>query len=110
MIRVTVFQDSERLIKGIEYIGHAGYGGDDGADIVCSAVSALTLNMANSVEEFTEDGFQGQVDEENGGFSFFFTKSVSKESKLLMDSLILGLTNIKETYGEEYITIGFKEV
>ncbi len=110
MIRVTVFQDSEKLVKGIECSGHAGYGGDEGTDIVCSAVSALTLNMANSVEEFTDDGFQGEMDEENGGFSFFFTKAISRESKLLMDSLILGLTNIRESYGEEYITIRFKEV
>ena len=36
-----------------------------GKDIVCAAVSALTVNMANSVETFTDDGFEGSVDEED---------------------------------------------
>lgn len=109
MICVTVFQDSERQTTGLECRGHAGFG-EEGQDIICAAVSALTLNMANSVESFTHDPFAGEVDEESGGFSFYFTGAVSKESRLLMDSLVLGLTQIQESYGNEYITIGFKEV
>ena len=66
--------------------------------------------MANSVEQFTDDGFDGNVEEETGHFTFRFTGDISKESKLLMDSLILGLKNIEEAYGEEYIKIRFKEV
>ena len=79
-------------------------------DIVCASASALVLNMANSVEQFTDDGFDGNVEEETGHFTFRFTGDISKESKLLMDSLILGLKNIEEAYGEEYIKIRFKEV
>ena len=97
MIRVTVFQDSGGQAEGITCVGHAGYG-QEGTDIVCAAVSALVLNMANSVERFTDDGFEGQEDE------------ASVESRLLMDSLILGLSNIREAYGEEYIAINVKEV
>ncbi len=109
MIQVTVFRDSCKQVRGIEYKGHADYA-EYGQDIICSAVSALTLNMANSVEAFTDDPFEGQVDEEKGGFTFHFTGTVSRESKLLMDSLILGITNIRETYGNEYINIRFREV
>lgn len=109
MIHVTVFRDSSRLVKGIEYKGHAGYA-EYGQDIICSAMSALALNMANSVEAFTDDPFDGQVDEENGGFTFHFTGTVSRESNLLMDSLILGITNIQEAYGNEYINIRYREV
>ena len=89
--------------------GHAGYD-EAGRDIICAAVSSLTLNMANSVEAFTEDGFDGSVEEETGHFIFRFTGDISPESKLLMDSLILGIKNIVETYGEEYIKIRFEEV
>ena len=109
MIQVNVFSDSEGNTRGIEVKGHAGYD-EYGRDIVCAAVSSLTLNMANSVERFTDDGFDGSVEEETGHFNFRFTGEISKESKLLMDSLILGLENIGETYGEEYIKIRFKEV
>ncbi|MFR5602291.1 MAG: ribosomal-processing cysteine protease Prp [Lachnospiraceae bacterium] len=109
MIQVTVFQDSDKEYVGITLTGHAGYG-EYGQDIVCASVSALVLNMANSVEHFTEDGFEGQVEEESGSFFFRFTTAISLESKLLMDSLILGLENIKEEYGAQYITIRFEEV
>ena len=39
----------------MEVKGHAGYD-EYGKDIVCAAVSVLTVNMANSVEKFTDDG------------------------------------------------------
>ena len=109
MIRVNVFSDSEGNTRKIELKGHAGYD-DYGKDIVCASASALVLNMANSVEQFTDDGFDGNVEEETGHFTFRFTGDISKESKLLMDSLILGLKNIEEAYGDEYIKIRFKEV
>ena len=45
-----------------------------------------------------------------GQFSFLFPDSMSPESQLLMKSLILGLTNIRDEYGAEYINFRFREV
>ena len=109
MIQVDVYSDSKGCTTGVEVKGHAGYD-EYGKDIVCAAVSVLTVNMANSVEKFTDDGFEGSVDEKTGQFIFHFTGTVSAESKLLMDSLILGLTDIAESYGDKYIKIRFREV
>ena len=41
---------------------------------------------------------------------FRFLSEISSESKLLMNSLVFGLQNIEEDYGEPYIKIRFKEV
>ena len=112
MIQVTIFKestDSGDVFTGVELLGHAGYA-ESGRDIVCAAVSALVLNMANSVETFTDDGFEGEMDEQTGGFSFHFTADISPESQLLMNSLILGLQNIGKEYGERHIIIRFEEV
>ena len=112
MIQVTIFRDSEEsgdVFTGVELSGHAGYA-ESGRDIVCAAVSALVLNMANSVEAFTEDGFEGEMDEQTGGCSFHFTAEISPESQLLMNSLVLGLRNIEKEYGERHIIIRFEEV
>ncbi|MEG0368964.1 MAG: ribosomal-processing cysteine protease Prp [Hungatella sp.] len=109
MIRVTVFQDSDEVYTGIELAGHAGFG-EYGQDIVCAAASALVLNMANSVEQFTEDPFEGSMEEETGSFSFHFTSIIGLESKLLMNSLVLGLKNVESEYGKQYIKIQFEEV
>ena len=102
MIKATVFKNStdsgNAVYTGIVMEGHAGYV-DEGEDIICAAVSALALNFFNSVEAFTE-----------GSFEFRFTSDISPESKLLMNSLILGLQNIERDYGKSYINVKFKEV
>ena len=105
MINVTVSLDSEHRYHGISFLGHAGLANDyqEGQELVCAAVSALTLNMANSVEHFTEDQFEADEDEQSGMFRFRFTGTISPEAALLMNSLVLGLEDIEETYGEPYI-------
>ena len=112
MIRVTVFCDSEHRYQGIDLCGHAGdaLNPREGQELVCAAVSALMLNMANSVEQFTEDPFQADEDETDGVFRFRFTSSISPESELLINSLVSGLLDIEEEYGEPYIKIRFEEV
>ena len=112
MINVTVFVDSGHNYHGIELLGHAGCADDyqEGQELVCAAVSALTLNMANSVEYFTEDRFTAEEEEESGLFRFHFSDKSSPEAALLMNSLVLGLEDIEETYGEPYIKIRFEEV
>lgn len=109
MIQVTILRDREKTVRGIEIDGHAGYA-EYGQDILCSAVSALSLNMANSVERFTDDSFEGSAAEDGGKFAFSFSGVISPESQLLMNSLILGLENIREEYGAEYINFRFREV
>lgn len=73
-------------------------------DIVCAAVSALVINTINSIEEFTGDAFT--CDCRDGMIrSWEFTSEVSKETELLMDSLMLGLSGIQKSYGEMYLQI-----
>ena len=46
-----------QVSKGADSItikGHAGYA-EEGYDIICAAVSALTVNTINSIEQFTEE-------------------------------------------------------
>lgn len=113
MIQATVLRESgdsgSVLYRGIKLEGHAGYA-EEGEDIICAAVSALAINFYNSVETFTEDEFEGAAGQEDIQFEFRFTSQISPESKLLMNSLVLGLQNIEKDYGKTYIIIRFKEV
>ena len=114
MIQVTVLVDSEQSNCGILMCGHADYGEKDryqqGQELVCAAVSALTLNMANSVEHFTDTPFEAEMEEDSGLFCFRFTEKAGSEATLLINSLIFGLLDIEEEYGEPYIKISYKEV
>ena len=108
MIKVTIYQSSEGEISGFAIQGHAGYAAS-GSDIVCAAVSVLAQNTVNSIEQFTQDGFTADVDEEEGGLYLKMELGYSKESKLLLDSLILGLQGIEEEY-MDYLDVIFEEV
>ncbi len=112
MIHIKIYTDSDDHYRKITLKGHAGNADHEaeGQDLVCAAVSALTLNMANSIERFTEDRFEASEDEGSGGFEFEFISDISPESEILMNSLVFGLLNIEEEYGEPYINIRFEEV
>ena len=108
MIRFTVWK-SDSQYKGFESSGHAGYA-NAGEDIICSAVSVLTINAVNSIESFTEDVFELEQSQDGGMLRVKFPESLSKKAALLMDSLVLGIESIEADYGNEYITLIFEEV
>ena len=87
--------------------GHAGYA-EAGQDIVCAAVSALIITTVNSLEKFTDDKFD--VQEKDGFVSIHFRNDLSERGMLLMDSLLLGLTEIAGSYNNRYLTVKVKEV
>lgn len=107
MIEVSIDKDLEGNIKSLTISGHAGYG-EYGQDIVCSAVSVLAINLVNSIEEFTDDKFE--LDMDDGYFKLILNSGLSTSSKLLLDSCILGIKSIKKQYGNNYIKIKFQEV
>ena len=107
MVNVTIYK-KEGLIEGFHFSGHAGYA-EHGKDIVCAGVSALVLNAINSIEEFTEDKFTCEVQEESGDVIFHLVETPTREASLLLDSLVLGVTGIRDTY-RKYITLNFREV
>ena len=108
MIKVTIYQDSEQKISRFLMQDHAGYA-ESGSDIVCAAASALAQNTVNSIEQFTDDAFTVDVDEVSGGLDVRLEPGYSKETELLLNSLILGLQGIEEE-DMEYIDVIFEEV
>ena len=108
MIRFKVWRSADQY-KGFETSGHAGYA-EDGDDIICSAVSVLTINTINSIEEFTEDAYQVEQAEDGGYLRVLFPEDLSDRAGLLMDSLILGIKSIQADYGNDYITLLSEEV
>ncbi|MBE5939867.1 MAG: ribosomal-processing cysteine protease Prp [Lachnospiraceae bacterium] len=107
MITFTVFKDSDNIYRAFSSTGHAKFA-KFGKDIVCSAVSVLVINTINSIEQFTDDKFDANV--EDGLVTFSFKdRVISHESTLLMDSLVLGINGIVSDY-PKHIQILFKEV
>ena len=103
MITVSFFRTEDRHIKGMECSGHAG-AGEEGFDIVCSAVSALAINTVNALEEMTEVGFDEEAREDGGWLKVMLETSDDHDSQLLMRALELGIRQMAEAY-PEYIRI-----
>ena len=113
MITVNVLVDSEGEHRGFRISGHAGFG-EAGEDIVCAAVSVLAQNTVNAIEAFTEDLFHCSV--EDGYLDCSFSGNVSKETKLLLNTMLLGLESIRDSSpkedqkGDPFIRIMTEEV
>lgn len=109
MVKVTIYQNQDDVFCGFRMEGHAGFAAY-GNDIVCSAVSVLVINTMNSIEQFTDDKFDGAVHEEKDVVSFnIISEPVSASAVLLLNSLVLGLKAIQGKYGKKYIRIKIKK-
>ena len=108
MTTITIFKSSENIV-GFRAYGHAGFD-RRGRDIVCSAISMITINFINSVEKFTDDRYEYDTNEKDGMIYFQFSSLPSHDAKLLMDSLMLGLESIVTSYGDKYLRLEYKEV
>ena len=106
MITITVKKRNGNYLEFVSK-GHAGYA-EEGQDIVCAAVSVLIITTVNSLEKFTDDKFD--VQEKDGFVSIHFRNDLSERGMLLMDSLLLGLTEIAGSYNNRYLTVKVKEV
>ncbi len=108
MINVLIFNDKNGCCRGFDCQGHAGYA-DAGEDIVCSAVSVLTINTVNAIENFTDDPFICIPDEESGLIQVNFQDVLSHDADLLVKTMIQGLCSIAEIYSD-HIHVEIKEV
>ena len=108
MTHVSIFKTGQGEYKGFNCIGHAGYG-NSGEDIVCAAISVLVINTINSLEELGKEKLRVVTNEEDGLIDCRFDV-ISDKSVILLDSLVLGLQQIKKQYGKTYIDLTFEEV
>lgn len=88
MIEVTINS------MGIQMNGHANRS-VNGQDIVCAAISALTCNLINSLEELTDNRIRADTD---SGKTVIEWENLDERGKLLVDSWFLGLTAINQVY------------
>ena len=103
MIQVIVKRQREH-ITGFRVEGHSGYA-DRGSDIICSAVSALTINCVNSIEELAGDEIRVESDEESGMIDLTVRGIPSEEASLFLKSWQMGILEISRTYGKQYVSV-----
>ncbi|PHV71494.1 ribosomal-processing cysteine protease Prp [Sporanaerobium hydrogeniformans] len=111
MTKVTLYYKDDLLWR-FKVDGHAGFA-VHGEDIVCAAISMLTINTINAISLYTKEPYtELSMDSKRGLLDIAFPNRklgrYEEESELLLKSMVLGLKTIQETYGEKYIQIRTK--
>ena len=97
MITVKLFHkinnnpDLKKIFLGFEISGHAGFA-NHGEDIVCAAVSVLSINTANALTELTSNKVNVQMNDDG------YLKVSAKELDSFIDKAV---SLFKEGYGME---------
>jgi uncharacterized protein YsxB (DUF464 family) len=108
MTSITVIKEENRVLA-FTCNGHAGYA-KESEDIVCAAISILTINTMNAIEKYTDTTASLVADDEEGMIEFRIDNP-SNETTLLLDTMILGLETLAddENYAD-FIDLTFEEV
>lgn len=96
-------------IVSVKLSGHAE-ASDDGYDMVCSAVSAVSITIANGITEILN--LKPIIGIEDGFLSLDLNKLTIEEidsAQMLLETMLLGLKNIEINYNE-YIKVVLEEV
>ena len=91
-------------------MGHAEYAKPGRPDVLCAAVSALTIATINSLEELAGEELNVSQDEKTGFLKCDFESALQEKSNFLMDSMTFSLENISREYGQRYLQVKIEEV
>ena len=109
MTTIIIHKNSIGMYKGFICFGHANYRRFL-PDILCSSISTLVINTINSLEELAGEQMEVVTNEETGFIKCDFTQDLQDKSVFLLDSMVYGLTNLSNKYGEKYLLVKFEEV
>ncbi len=109
MTRVTIFRQNGR-IAGFLADGHTGFA-EEGEDIVCSAVSAVTQTAILGLTEVLN--LPAAVEVQDARLSCMLEKGIVEadwqRAELILETMTVGLRSIADSYGD-YIKIIEREV
>jgi uncharacterized protein YsxB (DUF464 family) len=101
MIHVWVQRNQDNEILEITLDGHADFA-DQGYDIVCAAVSALSIGITNAIDKFLAIHLNPADQGEEGFMWIRVPKELSPDQmdrlQLLLETLVLSLNGIADQY------------
>ena len=108
MTEVIFTQNADHKITGFISRGHAGFA-RRGKDVVCAAISVLTINAVNSIEKIAKAEADVVQDKKGGQISFRLLSEPDDKTETILRSLILGLKGVVADYGGRYCKVTIEE-
>ena len=112
MIKITFFKRGE-VYFGFKETGHAGFD-DAGKDIVCAAISAMTMLVVNAVEVSYASDIQYTIDEDTADIEVYAYGALGRNGENeeqqyaisgLIQAYFIQLMDMTEDY-YDYIEVG----
>ncbi|MDO4800243.1 MAG: ribosomal-processing cysteine protease Prp [Bacillota bacterium] len=100
MIQAQIVFHNDRY-REIRVQGHADWAAH-GEDLVCAAVSVLTLTLANTLEELAENHYDLRI--EHGDFTLVLKDEATDRSRVAIRSFEIGMEGLERTY-PDYVKI-----
>ena len=110
MTTIVIEKSPEGAYKGFTCMGHADYSKNGDPDILCSAISALTIHTINGLERSAGQKLDVKTDESTGFIRCIILDELSEGAKVLMDSFEYSVSELSKEYGQKFLQIQFKEV
>lgn len=99
MIKITIFRDVQGRVNGYEVKGHANYA-DAGEDIVCAAISALSLTGMMAGEKIA--CISPEHHPQNGHLVFFDPGNLEhnrqKDLRIILETIAIGMYQTAKNY------------
>lgn len=122
MIRAVISENADGAVTGFCISGHAGFA-ESGSDIICSAVSAIAYTALGYLDEalsrrngshVSYEEHEGYLKWERSGLTGLTEEQADDLFNTRLDAvlqaMVIGLVQIRESYGKEYLSIQFEEV
>ena len=110
MTTVVICKDHDGSYKGFYCMGHAEYAKRGKPDILCSAISAVTVGTVNALEKLGNVSLKATANDDTGFLKCDFESVLQEKCVFLMDSMVFTLEELSRKYGENYLQVKFKEV
>ena len=69
--------------------------------VIFKSISILVINTLNAIEQLANEYMVVDSDEKSGSIECHFPEEINEKTKLLMDSMLMGLKEIEKKYGKQ---------
>ena len=108
MIKAQFSVDHDQRLTAFVLSGHAE-SGPYGYDIVCAAVSALSISTVNGLEQVAHDHPKVEKDDNQGGYLSVEHISTGHDAQIIMQTFLNGLSDIADSYSK-FLSINIHQV
>ena len=109
MTRITLIATPGGRPCGYRIEGHTGFA-PSGQDIVCAALSFLSITCANALETIAGTTPESKMDEKTGTLHVqLHEKQLTRASDIILKVFYQGISDLQETYPKNIIVLNVHE-